>query len=85
MRKEKFWQLKEWEVAWLRRKADEANRVLTGCYPRVSHCKDLVAAVGQPVGDGSRRMAGSQAEVESWKDHFEAIQAGIGDVNPSVC
>ena len=86
LRKNKAWQLKQWEIEWLQTKADEANRVLGT--PDATHVfrivKDLVAAVGKPRGDSGFRSAGSQAEVESWKDHFEAIQAGTGDVNPTV-
>ena len=86
VRKQKLWKIKAWEVEWLQQKADEANRVLGT--PDATHVfrivKDLIAAVGKPVGDGGRKMAASQEEVEAWKDHFAAIQAGIGEVNPNI-
>ena len=85
-RRAKTFQLSAWETAWLTRKAEEANRTLgTPASTKVFQLvKELIAAVSKGNRDGGRVHAGSPAEVESWKDHFQAIQQGIGQVDDSV-
>ena len=67
-------------------KAEEANRTLdtpaaTNIFQLV---KELISAVGKGSRDGGQAHAGSPAEVEAWKDHFQAIQQGIGEVDDSI-
>ena len=85
-RKQKARQIKLWEVEWLSQKAEEANRTInTSATSNVFRLvQDLVFAVGKGHKDGGRAHAGSPAEVEAWKDHFQAIQQGIGEVDDSI-
>jgi hypothetical protein len=85
-RKAKAQQIRTWETTWLSQKAEEANRVMgTPASTKVFQLvKELIAAVGKGNRDGGRIQAGSPAEVEEWKDHFQAIQQGIGDVDDTI-
>lgn len=85
-RKAKAQQIRTWETTWLSQKAEEANRVMnTPAGTKVFQLvKELKAAVGKGNRDGGRIQAGSPAEVEEWKDHFQAIQQGIGDVDDTI-
>lgn len=78
----KLQQICTWEAEWLSQKAEEANRTLdTPVSTTVFQLfKELISTVGERFRDGSKAHAGSPAEVEVWKDHFQAIQKGIGDV-----
>ena len=78
--------LREWEVTWLRLKADEANEVVDK--PNAASVfkvvRELTKGASGKRGDGGQRHGMNQQEVEAWKGHFEAIQRGRGDVNPAV-
>ena len=85
-RRDKLQQIRTWETEWLSQKAEEANRTLdtpaaTNIFQLV---KELISAVGKGSRDGGQAHAGSPAEVEAWKDHFQAIQQGIGEVDDSI-
>ena len=79
-------QLRQWETDWLSLKAAETNRLLdTPASSQVFQLvKDLLNAVGKSPRNGGRRVVASQAEVEDWKLHFQAIQAGLGTVDPRI-
>ena len=79
-------QLRQWETDWLSLKAAETNHLLdTPASPQVFQLvKDLLNAVGKSPRNGGRRVVASQAEVEDGKLHFQAIQAGLGTVDPSI-
>ena len=85
-RRVKLQQIRTWETEWLSQKAEEANRTLdtpaaTNIFQLV---KELISAVGKGSRDGGQAHAGSPAEVEAWKDHFQATQQGIGEVDDSI-
>lgn len=85
-RRVKLQQIRNWETTWLSQKAEEVNRTLDSPVSTTifNLVKELISAVGKGYRDGSKAQAGSPAEVEAWKDHFQAIQQGIGEVDDSI-
>ena len=75
-----------WKEDWLRERAQEADALIGtpeahGVFKIV---KQLLAAIkGDRRGGGRVRSSGKE-ELEAWKDHFEAIQAGRGQVTEAV-
>ena len=67
-------------------KADEANAALST--PNVTDIfkivKHICSAIGVKTGDGGTSHARNAQEAEAWKEHVEGIQAGSGQVDPSV-
>ncbi|CAK9028059.1 unnamed protein product, partial [Durusdinium trenchii] len=85
-RKHKAETLRKWESDWLSARADAANQAMST--PHTADIFRIVKQLCQTVAgqrpDSGSRQARNSDEVEAWKEHFEAIQAGSGTINPSV-
>ena len=83
VRKEKAKALREWEVAWLKDKAEEANELVHR--PNASMVfkvvKELTKGITRKRTDGGTLQGMNQREVEAWKEHFQAIQSGRGEIS----
>ncbi|CAE7252939.1 unnamed protein product [Symbiodinium sp. CCMP2592] len=78
--------LSKWEVDWLRAKADEANALVDKPNASMvfSVVKELTQGATRKKTDGGTRHVMNQQEVEEWKEHFQAIQTGRGEVSENV-
>ena len=77
---------REWEVAWLKTKAEEANELVHR--PNASMVfkvvKELTKGIPRKRTDGGTLQGMNQREVETWKEHFQTIQSGRGEVSEDV-
>ena len=85
-RRRKTTAMREWEVQWLKAKAEEANELAEK--PNASLVfgvvRELTRGATRKKGDGGVFVGLNQQEVEAWKEHFCAIQAGRGDILEEV-
>eukprot|EP00439_Symbiodinium_sp_Y106_P041295 s3671_g5.t1 len=74
------------EVAWLKTKAEEANELVHR--PNASMVfkvvKELTKGIPRKRTDGGTLQGMNQREVETWKEHFQTIQSGRGEVSEDV-